>query len=161
MSSDKAMATAPSADALGTVPAPSPASAALPPDVRPATAELLKVLADGTRRQIFLVIIRGEVCNCELSEMLGLPQNLVSHHLRKLRQAGLVEEHRDPHDGRWAHITVNLEALSAAWEGLEEALHPSRVGWHAPACQVRAKKLGPAVSLQSGAGSTSKRGGPT
>ena len=35
MSSDKAMATAPSADALGTVPAPSPASAALPPTSGP------------------------------------------------------------------------------------------------------------------------------
>ena len=142
MSSDKTMVTAPSADSRGTVPAASPGSAALPPDVRPATAELLKVLADRTRRQIFLVIMGGEVCNCELSEMLGLPQNLVSHHLHKLRQAGFVEEHRDPHDGRWAHITVNLEALSAAWEGLEEALHPSRVGWRAPACQVRAKKPG-------------------
>ena len=161
MSSDKAMVTTPSADALGTVQAGLPASAALPPDVRPATAELLKVLADGTRRQIFLVIMRGEVCNCELSEMLGLPQNLVSHHLRKLRQAGFIEEHRDPHDGRWAHITVNLEALSAAWEGLEEALHPSRTGWHAPACQVRAKKLGPAVSPPSSVGSTPKRDGPT
>ena len=161
MSSDKPMVTAPSADSRGTVPAVLARLCGSPPDVRPATAELLKVLADRTRRQIFLVIMRGEICNCELSEMLGLPQNLVSHHLRKLRQAGLVEEHRDPHDGRWAHITVNLEALSAAWEGLEEALHPSQVGWRAPACQVRANKPGRATRLASGTGRTSKRGAPT
>ncbi len=161
MSTDKATAKASSADALGTVTAPSPSSAALVPDVPPATAELLKVLADRTRRQIFLVIMRGEVCNCELSEALGLPQNLVSHHLRKLRQAGLVEEHRDPHDGRWAHITVNLEALSAAWEGLETELHPSQVGWRTPACQVRANKPRPPTHLAWSAGGASQGDGQT
>jgi ArsR family transcriptional regulator len=103
----------------------------------------LKLLADPTRRQIFLLIMGGEICNCELADALGLPQNLVSHHLRKLRQAGLVEEHRDPHDGRWSHCTVNVEALTAAWEGLEVAFHPSRAGERTPACQVRAKKPAP------------------
>jgi DNA-binding transcriptional ArsR family regulator len=108
-------------------------------DISAEAAELLKLLADPTRRQIFLAIMGGEICNCELAKGLGLPQNLVSHHVRRLRAAGLVEEHPDPHDGRWSHFTVNPDALAVAWEGLQ-ALHPSRIGDRAPACRVRAKK---------------------
>jgi DNA-binding transcriptional ArsR family regulator len=105
-------------------------------DVAPAAGALLKTLADPTRRRVFLALMAGEICNCELSEALGLPQNLVSHHVRKLREAGLVEEHRDPHDGRWAHIEVDTAGLRAAWEALEAALHPSLVGERAPACRT-------------------------
>lgn len=113
-------------------------------DVSAEAGELLKLLADPTRRRIFLAIMSGEICNCELAEALGLPQNLVSHHVRKLRAAGLVEEHPDPHDGRWAHFTVNIKVLAAAWDGLTP-LHPSRVGDQSPACRVRAKREQPVV----------------
>jgi ArsR family transcriptional regulator len=112
-------------------------AAGVVPDVTPDAAELLKLLADRIRRQIFLLAMRGEVCNCELATALGLPQNLVSHHIRKLREAGLVDEHRDPHDGRWIHYTVNLPTLASAWEGLREALHPAEVGTRLPACRRR------------------------
>ncbi len=108
-------------------------------DVAPEAAELLRLLADPTRRQIFLVLMRGEVCNCELSAELGLPQNLVSHHVRKLREAGLVEEHRDPSDARWVHIRVDPEALGAAWRSLSSALDPANVGTRLPGCGRTAK----------------------
>jgi DNA-binding transcriptional ArsR family regulator len=111
-----------------------------PEDVTAEAAQFLKLLADPTRRQIFLLVMSGEICNCELAGTLGLPQNLVSHHVRKLRAAGLVEEHPDPYDGRWSHFTVNTAALAVAWQGLEQALHPSRVGDRSPACRVRARK---------------------
>ena len=120
--------------------------AASPRDIAPGAAELLRLLADPTRRRVFLLVMEGEIFNCEIAEALGLPENLVSHHLRRLRAAGLVEEHRDPHDGRWAHCTVNVEALAHAWEGLEAALHPSRVGERVPACHVRAKRAAFAAS---------------
>ena len=109
------------------------------PDVEPGAAELLKLLADPTRRQIFLLIMRGEVCNCELSGALGLSQNLVSHHIAKLRQAGFVEEHRDLHDGRWIHYTVNVESLTSAWNTLGMALKPANIGTRLPACQQRGR----------------------
>ena len=121
-------------------------------DVGADAAQFLKLLADPTRRQIFLVVMGGEICNCELAEALGMAENLVSHHIRKLRAAGLVEEHRDPHDGRWSHCTVNVEALAATWAGLEEAFHPSHVGDRAPACRVRARKdtpVGPVAGPES------------
>lgn len=108
-------------------------------DMAPSAAELLTLLADRTRRQIFLLAMKGEVCNCELAGALGLPQNLVSHHLRKLREAGVVEEHRDPHDGRWIHYTVNAEALATAWTGLTSALDPASIGSRVPACRRRGR----------------------
>ena len=36
-------------------------------DIGPAAARLLKLLADPTRRRIFLALMRGETCNCELN----------------------------------------------------------------------------------------------
>jgi ArsR family transcriptional regulator len=108
-------------------------------DVAPEAAELLRLLADPTRRQIFLALMRGEYCNCELSAELGLSENLVSHHVRKLREAGLVEEHRDPTDARWVHIRVDLEALGAAWRSLASALEPARAGTRLAPCGRAAK----------------------
>jgi ArsR family transcriptional regulator len=109
-------------------------------DVQPAAADFLRLLADPTRRQIFLLIMRGESCNCELAEELDLPQNLVSHHLRKLREAGLLREHRDLHDGRWVHFTVNPVALKTAWAALTAAFDPALTGSRAPACHQRAER---------------------
>jgi DNA-binding transcriptional ArsR family regulator len=109
-------------------------------DVQPAAADFLGLLADPTRRQVFLLIMRGERCNCELAEELGLPQNLVSHHLSKLRDAGLLREHRDLHDGRWIHFTVNPVAVKTAWDALTAAFGPASLGSRAPACHQRAER---------------------
>ena len=103
-------------------------------DVSERAAELLRLLADSNRRRIFLRLMRGEYCNCELSAELGLPENLVSHHVRKLRAAGLVEEHRDPTDARWVHIRVDLNALGAVWGSLSSAFDPARAGSRLPGC---------------------------
>ncbi len=97
-------------------------------DVTPEAAGFLRLLADPTRRQIFLALMRGEHCNCELSAELGLQENLVSHHVRKLKEAGLVEEHRDPADARWAHLKVNRDALGAAVRSLVSAFEPALAG---------------------------------
>lgn len=108
-------------------------------DVAPPGAEFLKLLADPTRRQIFLLLMRGEICNCELAAELDVPQNLISHHIRKLREAGLVLEHRDPHDGRWIHYTVGVDALAAAWQALAAAFDPAHLGTRLPPCGSRPK----------------------
>ena len=97
-------------------------------DVAPEAAELLRLLADPTRRRIFLALMRGEYCNCELSAELGLQENLVSHHVRKLKEAGLVEEHRDPADARWTHLKVDRGALGAAMHSLVCAFGPALAG---------------------------------
>ena len=58
-----------------------------------ATADLFKALADPARVRIVNLLARsGEpVCACDLNEPVGLAQPTVSHHLKKLSDAGLVE----------------------------------------------------------------------
>jgi len=132
--------TPPSAAMLGAASVSAPPRMRSPSDVQPAAADFLGLLADANRRRIFLLIMRGERCNCELAEELGLPQNLVSHHLSKLREAGLLREHRDLHDGRWIHFTVNPVALKTAWDALTAAFGPDSLGSRAPGCHQRAER---------------------
>lgn len=53
-------------------------------------SELFKVLGDGTRMRILLVLLEGEMCVCDLAQLLGATISAVSHQLRILRQARLV-----------------------------------------------------------------------
>lgn len=52
---------------------------------------LIKILADKNRMAIICWLKGGERCVCEIFEKLNLQQNLVSHHLKVLREAGLIE----------------------------------------------------------------------
>src|SRR5688572_7038623 len=65
----------------------------------------------------------------ELTGLVGQPQNLVSYHLGKLRQAHLVSARRSSADGRDSYYTVDLarvrELLTAAGSALHPALDPS------------------------------------
>ena len=80
-------------------------------------AAMFKAIADPNRLRILDVLMQGISCNCELNERLGLPANLLSHHLRVLKEAGLVSSRRDRLDGRWIYYAVNPKAVSQwrAW----------------------------------------------
>ena len=76
-------------------------------------AAALKVLADPARLRLLSLIQAqsgGEACVCHLTEPLGLSQPTVSHHLKVLLQAGLVE--RDQR-GSWAYFRVVPKPLEA------------------------------------------------
>jgi len=75
-----------------------------------ATAELFKALGDPARvRIVNLVATSSEaVCACELEEPLGLSQPTVSHHLKKLTEAGLLEREQR---GKWAYFTLKRDAV--------------------------------------------------
>lgn len=75
-----------------------------------ATAELFKALADPARvRIVNLLASAGEpVCACNLNEPVGLAQPTVSHHLKKLVEAGLLEREQR---GRWAYFSLRREAV--------------------------------------------------
>jgi ArsR family transcriptional regulator len=78
-------------------------------------ASIAKALADPVRLQLVDVLRRhaGKVCVCELVPLFDLSQPTVSHHLKVLREAGLVESERR---GLWAYYYVipdSLEELSA------------------------------------------------
>jgi ArsR family transcriptional regulator len=74
----------------------------------------LKALADPARLRLVSLLMTapdGEACTCDLTEPLGLSQPTVSHHLKRLAQAGLVTGERR---GVWTYYRVDQDALSAA-----------------------------------------------
>src|SRR3970040_499747 len=76
------------------------------------TARALAALGDPVRLRIVSLLAAapgGSACGCELESPLGLSQPTVSHHLRILREAGLVTGHRE---GRWVHYRVVEERLT-------------------------------------------------
>lgn len=76
-----------------------------------ATAALFRAVADPARVKIVNLLARsgGEpVCACEFEPALGLSQPTVSHHLKKLTEAGLLEREQR---GKWAFFSLVPEAL--------------------------------------------------
>jgi ArsR family transcriptional regulator, arsenate/arsenite/antimonite-responsive transcriptional repressor len=76
-------------------------------------AQALKAIADPARLRLLSLIQgqpEGEACVCHLTEPLGLSQPTVSHHLKVLLNAGLVEREQR---GSWAYYRVTPEQLGA------------------------------------------------
>jgi ArsR family transcriptional regulator len=90
------------------------------PDVEPERAERLasvaKALGDPVRLQLVDVLRKhaGKVCVCELVPLFDISQPTLSHHLKKLRDAGIVDSERR---GLWAYYYVTPDALKelSAW----------------------------------------------
>ena len=79
------------------------------PDAAEEIASVFKALADPTRVAIVNRLARGEeCCVCDLTAAFDLSQPTISHHLRILRGAGLVEVERR---GTWAYYRLVPEAL--------------------------------------------------
>ena len=104
-------------------------------------AALFKTLADPNRLRILEVLMRGDSCNCELNEQLGLPPNLLSHHLRVLRKAGLVDSRRDAVDGRWIYYSANRTALACWQPWLNRFFDPDRVQARAVLCGPEGQQI--------------------
>ena len=78
-----------------------------------ATAAVFKALADPARVRIVSMLARSNepACVCELFPQLGLSQATVSHHLKKLVQAGLLEREQR---GVWAYYSLDRDGLERA-----------------------------------------------
>lgn len=57
--------------------------------------EYLKAISDENRLAILNVLKKGSLCVCEIFPLLNLPQNLVSHHLKVLKDIRLISNKRD------------------------------------------------------------------
>jgi ArsR family transcriptional regulator, arsenate/arsenite/antimonite-responsive transcriptional repressor len=75
-----------------------------------ATAELFKALSDPARVRLVNLMATngGAVCQCDLIEPVGLSQPTVSHHMKKLVDAGLVEREQR---GKWAYFSLKRDAV--------------------------------------------------
>jgi ArsR family transcriptional regulator len=76
-----------------------------------ATARLFRVLGDSARVRILNLLATSDepVCVCNLIELLGLSQPTVSHHLKTLTDAGLLEREQR---GKWAYFSLRPEATA-------------------------------------------------
>jgi DNA-binding transcriptional ArsR family regulator len=64
---------------------------------------ITKALAEEKRVRIILALRNGELCVCQIIELLGLAPSTVSKHMSVLRQAGIVEGRKD---GRWMYYRL-------------------------------------------------------
>ncbi|KAJ9430518.1 MULTISPECIES: metalloregulator ArsR/SmtB family transcription factor [Enterobacterales] len=81
--------------------------------------QLFKNLSDETRLTVVLLLKeKGELCVCELSVALKLPQPKISRHLAMLRSSGLLSDRRD---GKWIHYRLSPHMPAWAASVIEQA----------------------------------------
>lgn len=97
-------------------------------------ARQLKVLGEPNRLRIVALLREGVQCNCELGDALNMAPNLISHHLRILREVGLVDVERDAVDARWIYYSLNRAALAELTATLGAFLDPARIKERHPTC---------------------------
>ena len=81
-----------------------------------------RTLADPTRLAILDLLTQGVQCNCVFGDRLGLPMNLISHHLKVLRRAGLVSIARNPEDARWIYYSLIAKKIAELRELIDSFL---------------------------------------
>ena len=84
----------------------------------------LKLLAHKLRWRLVEALARSDRRVQELVALVGEPHNLVSYHLRRLRDEALVSERRSAADGRDVYYSLDLERLKGLYFAAGESLHP-------------------------------------
>jgi ArsR family transcriptional regulator, arsenate/arsenite/antimonite-responsive transcriptional repressor / arsenate reductase (thioredoxin) len=92
------------------------------PDVTP--PEFLQLAGHPLRWRLLAELARSDRTVNELTALVGEPQNLVSYHLGKLRDGGLVSARRSSADRRDAYYTADLARIAGLFSGTGGALHP-------------------------------------
>ncbi len=91
-------------------------------DTETETLAALRALSEPLRWRIVELLADEELCVCHVVEELGVAQPLVSHHLRILRDAGLVETERYRY---WTYYRLRPGALAPLRDRLERIVSPS------------------------------------
>lgn len=69
----------------------------------PSAHDTFKALSEPLRLRIMALLTEGELCVCDFTEVLSLPQSTVSRHMARLKAAGLVDDRRE---GKWVHYRL-------------------------------------------------------
>lgn len=85
------------------------------------TVAAMKFLGDRNRLRIVRELMQAERCVAELIAVLGIPQPLISYHLGKLREMGLVRARRE---AQWVFYSLDPEAWSAYVAPVLDLLQP-------------------------------------
>lgn len=84
-----------------------------------ARARIAKALAHPSRQLMLDALADGELCVCELTELVGADQSTVSKHLAVLKQAGIVEDRKQ---GVMTFYRLRIRCLQGLWECIESVL---------------------------------------
>ena len=115
-------------------------------DLRPpeldGLVETLQPLSEPNRLRIVALLTRAELCVCDIAEVLGLRQSLVSNHLRVLRRIGLVRARRDESDNRWVYYSLNLAKVEQVRAAFASLLDVSQMAPEPADCAGRHNRRG-------------------
>src|SRR3954466_443454 len=102
---------------------------------------LFRGFADGTRLRLLYLLRDGELCVCDLVDVIGVPQPKVSRHLAYLRRAGLVVARKE---GLWQHYSLTqarsefhrslLSCLACCFQSVPELKRDAQRLGRAAAC---------------------------
>ena len=80
-------------------------------------ADIFKALSDENRIRILQLLRQGERCACRLLEEMKISQPTLSHHMKILCDAGVVEGRKE---GKWTHYKISNDGRNNALKLLEE-----------------------------------------
>lgn len=83
------------------------------------TAKIFKAFCDENRLQILELLQSGEKCACKLLDDLKISQSTLSHHMKILCDAGIVQGRKD---GKWVHYSINPAGAKRAVQLLNEQI---------------------------------------
>lgn len=82
-------------------------------------AKVFKAFCDENRLHILELLRSGEKCACKLLEELHISQSTLSHHMKLLCDAGVVQGRKE---GKWVHYSINPQGAENAVELLKKQL---------------------------------------
>lgn len=83
------------------------------------TARVFKAFCDENRLQILKLLQSGEKCACKLLDDLKISQSTLSHHMKILCDAGIVQGRKD---GKWVHYSINPAGAKRVVQLLNEQI---------------------------------------
>lgn len=83
-------------------------------------AKVFKAIGDENRLQILSLLRNGERCACKLLEDLQISQSTLSHHMKLLCDAGIVNGRKE---GKWVHYSIDPDAATDLQTLLGELLN--------------------------------------
>ncbi len=87
-------------------------------------AQIFKAFADENRIHILKLLCSGEKCACKLLEELQISQPTLSHHMKILCDAGVVEGRRE---GKWMYYAICCDGVSNVRHMLKQLLSPENM----------------------------------
>lgn len=85
------------------------------------TIEFLKIISEENRLKIICLLLKKQRCVCEIWQCLNLPQNLASHHLKVLKDFGLISSRKK---GLWVFYKLNQGVVKNYLKLLNKFLKP-------------------------------------